>query len=97
MATWRMPGFRTDDVGCLDTRYRDAKDAQTARKAPALHSNLPKGHGLLEEAGEVVGAGGARRELRHAVLGQRAFDERGDIRGLVAEFAKAVGNLQIAH
>src|ERR1035437_5094853 len=57
----------------------------------------PRDHGILEEPSQIFGAGRTWRELRDAMLRQCAFDKRGDVCGLIAQFPQPVRNLQIPH
>ena len=51
----------------------------------------------FEEFFEVFGGGGARGELGHTVLGERAFDEGGDVSGRIAERAESFRQVQSIH
>src|SRR6185436_10060019 len=66
-------------------------------KAGATEVLLPGEHGLFEHSAEVLCGGGTRRELCDAVLRQRSFHQRRNIRRRIADRAKAVGRIQFLH
>src|SRR6185295_903061 len=57
----------------LGTPGRPAKAGRYVR-------TLPRGHRVFEQTREILRTCGTRRELRHAVLRNRAFDKRGNVR-----------------
>ena len=56
------------------------------------HDRLPRYHRVFEEFREILGAGGARRQLGYAVLRQGAFNEGRDLVLGVAHGFQTIGN-----